>query len=1363
MRSSDDATTEKTAPECGYAANGRPTLLCLLTLGLISALAAPQAKAQPCPDPWSGVTGLYGTVNFRGTGNTEHILDINVTSSPSLVGLAGNCQWALANLFFLVDFVTLRDTTRNCPITTTTANGPGFSNIIVIPNFTGTSITGYHLFGQGTVQGTVTVNSCDGFTASGVGDFGWGWTLIDGPTIPFPNALTALSGESQFRASDGVDWDLTWNLSPVPDDTLDNQCHAGGSDVGCQNQTLGESVPITGTPFFLRYQSDRAMGRAGADVVAINDARSMGGWTFNVHHALQRTLQQYCAGGQCTRYAVVPKALFLGDGSTRSDAKVQASVLANSKIYLTSEDGGEVYVFDAASGLHVQTLRPLTGAVRYTFGYNNAGKLTQVTDATGNVTTIQRDANARPMAIVSPYGQTTTLSVDSNGYLSQIADPAGHAINLVTSANGLLASLTDANGNVHSFQYDSLGRLTRDSDPAGGSITLARSDASSGYSVTKTTALGRTTTYAVAFSSTAGSTSHQMTNTWPDGLTATTTETEQQGQLSNSTSLPNGTTSTTSYGPDPRWGIQVPVAISDTLTVGNLTANLSNSRTATLGAQGNPFSLITQTDKSTINNRTYTSVFSAAQKSFVNTTSVGRTSTVVLDALERVSSTQINGLAATTFAYDSRERLATATQSNRQVSLSYRSDGFLASIADRLGRKNSFTYDAGGRLLTRTLADGRVIEYTYDANGNRTAVTPPGKAAHDLSYSSVNLLSSYTPPVATASGATIYSYDADQEITTVTRPDGGIITFIYDSAGRPSSVVTPTSTITYAYSATTGNLASATSTAGESVSYTYNGSLPTESTWTGTVSGSLSRVYDNNFWVTSESIDGGNTVAFAYDSDGLVTEAGTLTIAHSPTNGLITGTTLGLATDVLSYDAVGELVGYSASYNNTSLYHVQLKRDVVGRISGKTETIDGITNNFAYQYDTAGRLTGVIQNGKLVAGYTYDTNSNRLAATNSSGTANGTYDPQDRLLTYGNTSFAYTANGELLSMAAGNQITHYTYDVLGNLTGVTLPSGSNITYVVDPQNRRIGKQVNGALIQGFLYQDGLKPIAEVDHSNNVVSRFVYATRNDVPDYMIKGGVTYRIFTDHLGSPRLVMNVATGAVLQRMDYDEFGQVLNDTNPGFQPFGFAGGLYDRDTKLVRFGTRDYEPNIGRWTAKDPILFAGGDSNLYGYVLNDPINASDPSGLGACSYDQGTGSLVCYDSDTNEIVTGEGYAGQGEGLNNAAAQGAHNVGPLPEGIYTTEPAKNTLNGKPHDTVIPLNPAKSNEMYGRNNFRIHGGDFKNKNSSNGCAVQPLNVRKQVAKSPGTIVQVYNPPPPDLEKLWLFLDDVGTRLRGIK
>ena len=190
--------------------------------------------------------------------------------------------------------------------------------------------------------------------------------------------------------------------------------------------------------------------------------------------------------------------------------------------------------------------------------------------------------------------------------------------------------------------------------------------------------------------------------------------------------------------------------------------------------------------------------------------------------------------------------------------------------------------------------------------------------------------------------------------------------------------------------------------------------------------------------------------------------------------------------------------------------------------------------------------------------------------------------------------------------------TNVPYYVFGNLTAVALPTGTTVEYVIDGQNRRIGKKLNGTLVQGFLYTDQLRPVAELDGSGAVVSRFIYGTKGNVPEYMIKSGVTHRLLTDHLGSVRLVVNSGTGAIVQRIDYDEFGQITQDTNPGFQPFGFAGGLYDPDTKLIRFGARDYDAFTGRWTTKDPIRFAGASSNLYVYVDNRPSNSKDPKGF-------------------------------------------------------------------------------------------------------------------------------------------------------
>jgi RHS repeat-associated protein len=222
-----------------------------------------------------------------------------------------------------------------------------------------------------------------------------------------------------------------------------------------------------------------------------------------------------------------------------------------------------------------------------------------------------------------------------------------------------------------------------------------------------------------------------------------------------------------------------------------------------------------------------------------------------------------------------------------------------------------------------------------------------------------------------------------------------------------------------------------------------------------------------------------------------------------------------------------------------------------------------------------------------------------------------TYDEQDRLLTYGDAAYSYTANGELTQKTENGVDTHYTYDVLGNLMQVRLPGDVTVDYVIDGRNRRVGKKVNGELVQVFLYKDQFNPVAELDGDNNVVSRFVYGTKINVPDYMVKEGVTYRIVSDHLGSPRLVVNTETGEVAQRIDYDAWGNVIEDTNPGFQPFGFAGGIYDLHTQFMRFGARDYDPEVGRWTIKDPIRFEGKDMNLFGYAFNDPSNMQDITG--------------------------------------------------------------------------------------------------------------------------------------------------------
>ncbi len=392
---------------------------------------------------------------------------------------------------------------------------------------------------------------------------------------------------------------------------------------------------------------------------------------------------------------------------------------------------------------------------------------------------------------------------------------------------------------------------------------------------------------------------------------------------------------------------------------------------------------------------------------------------------------------------------------------------------------------------------------------------------------------------------------------------------------------------------------------------------------------------------------GENTVEYGYDHDGLMTSANlsnvTQTLTRDADNGLLLGTILGRVTDTWNYNSFAEPVGYIARVDGAEVFRTAfgsdaVGRDKLGRIVDKTETVAGTSHATHYTYDPAGRLDTVTIDGELAADYDYDSNSNRLTqmfgagspllgktlpcvgTLASPGTISGGADAQDRLSNYGTCTFTYGAAGELQTRidTATSQTTGYNYDVFGNLRHVALPNGTALDYVIDGQHRRIGKKRNGKLEQGFVYATERRPVAELDGAGNVIATFVYADRVNVPSYILKGGNTYRVISDHLGSPRLVIDIVSGTIAQRMDFDEWGNILNDTNPGFQPFGFAGGIFDRDTGLTRFGARDYDPVTGRWVSKDVDGVIAGHMNLYAYVSNNPISFVDLDGFTQCDID-------------------------------------------------------------------------------------------------------------------------------------------------
>ena len=343
---------------------------------------------------------------------------------------------------------------------------------------------------------------------------------------------------------------------------------------------------------------------------------------------------------------------------------------------------------------------------------------------------------------------------------------------------------------------------------------------------------------------------------------------------------------------------------------------------------------------------------------------------------------------------------------------------------------------------------------------------------------------------------------------------------------------------------------------GVQLQYAFDGQLQTGQTWSGPVSGSVTRTYNNDFRIASERVNGGAPANFQYDADGLLIAAGALGIQRAATTGSLSTTQIGSVSTAVTYNTLGEPASYGASFGGSSVFQVVVTRDAGGRVTRRIETVSGVSTTRDFTYDPAGHVATVTENGVLVASYEYDPNGNRTRTVTPNGASVSSYDARDRLVTAGEASYTYSLAGDLTGKTVGGGTTTYEYDPIGNLLSVMLPSGRRITYVMDGENRRLGRKVDGVLTQGYLYGTGSAIAAELDGQGAVVSTFVYGARPNVPDYMIHNGATYRLVSDMSGSVRLVIDVATGEVAQRLDYDAYGRVTADTRPGFQPFGYNG---------------------------------------------------------------------------------------------------------------------------------------------------------------------------------------------------------------
>jgi len=910
--------------------------------------------------------------------------------------------------------------------------------------------------------------------------------------------------------------------------------------------------------------------------------------------------------------------------------------LGNVTSYTYNADGNKLTATDALGNVT-------------SYAYDHAGRLTSVTapnPSTGGasgglVTSYTYDADGRKLTVTDPLGNVTSYAYDHEGRLTSVTQPnpstGGSSGGLVTSytydTNGNVLTKTDPLGNVTSYAYDSDGRMTSVTAPnpstggtSGGLVTTYAYD-HDGHETSVTDPLSHTTSY------TYDANGNVLTTADPLG-NITTNAYDHDGHLI-SVTQPNPATGGATGGPVTTYTYDANGnCISETDALGNVT-------TYAYDHAGN-LTLVTAPNPST------------------GGSSGGLVTSYTYDA-DGNKLTETDALGnVTTYAYDADGRLISTTAPNPSTGGS--SGGLVTAYA----------YNHDGRLVTTTDPISGVTSYTYDADGNRTSLTDPDGNTTTYAYDHLNRQTGDTD----ANGhSDSYTYNALGDFTSKTDKDGRVTNYMYDHDGRLAyeqwmSGSTVIYTASYGYNAA-GDLIGASDNSSVYV-YAYNADdLATSVDNSGTPNVPrvvLALSYDSLSRLSSLSATVAGTADFlnnyTYDADGNLTQVtqqaqvGGISVTPKLVNfaynaeGLFTTTsryanlaaTQLVATSRYGYDADGQITSLAHAKGATSLNSYTWTYDHAGRVTADSSS-DGTDS---YTSDASGQETAATHSYQTNESYSYDANGNRTntgytTGTNNEVTSDGTY------------NYAYDAEGNLTqktTIATGAYVT-YAWDYHNRLTDVSnYTSGGTLTshthYVYDIYDRLIGTQTDltgggtytssqwfvydaGSLAganssppsQGGAGGAGSNVILAYNGSGTLTDRLLVvppsggASANQVlADENASGAVSW-LLADNEGTIRDVVQYNSGTdtttVVDHLIYDSFGNITSQSNSAFQPlFAYTGMLLDGGSGFYYDHARWYDPQLGRFITQDPSGFAAGDADLYRYVNNSPMNATDPTGL-------------------------------------------------------------------------------------------------------------------------------------------------------
>ncbi|WP_374029434.1 RHS repeat-associated core domain-containing protein [Bdellovibrio bacteriovorus] len=1051
----------------------------------------------------------------------------------------------------------------------------------------------------------------------------------------------------------------------------------------------------------------------------------LGGFTLTIHHFLD----------------VKSGRVFYGDGNV-SEIKPKSYIdpILGPVFLVPSKDGSEVYVFDNR-GFHIETKGGVSGATLFKFSYDNLNRISTVTDRNNLETRIVRDSSTS-LKIVSPYNQETLVYFNASKRIREITDPMGEShLFYYYAGNRLMSGIRYPGGRTTYFSYDQFGRFTGESKDNGGFFKLTFSSDKGNISTSTVTAEGVSTHASFSKMYNEDISIYRDAN---NVVTKVTRNGDVQREIQGYEEKE------TRYADDVRFGKALKKLVSLKHRQLNVTHSEQMSGSDILRVE----SLVRKT---TTNGKVSFEEYRKDNRTWSFISPSNRRDILYFDEKDQLIKAESPGSLPVSYQYNTRGQLEKVSKGAKEVVYGYNVYGYLNSITDvRKNQTTTFETDILGRTLQVTYPNADFVRYEYTSDGNLKKIRTPNGEEHVFDHDIMGDLRSYLPPILGGTSKQIsYTRDKDQRIKKITFPSGKNIEFQYmPGTNRISSQTTELGKANYTY--TERNfLKEATSPDGYVViNEWFNDLFLGSKLYSGNQKiGDIIYEYDDEMRIKLIKINS-LQIPIRYDSDNRISSIGEELITYEESidnqNQTASKKEISLIGDS---KFVREVVdGENGAVAATKFFPVASDESVFSKIelvsnhAGSSEMHEnrndsrGVYNaSYFYTYDAKSRLTRVQKelNGMSrvqTASYNFGVNSNNnvLVYTHGNKVTNAEYDAQDRLKRLVGSitrDYQYDDDGNVLSISNCLGTKSFQYDEHKNLRQVTLQNGRIISYHIDGLNRRVAKLVDGLIQEYYVWYDQtrLAAIVEPDFTTKIV--YIYGNHPVAPSYMVRYGKVYKILSTPQGSVKAIYDLQ-GNLTQEFEYDEYGAILNAKNPFFQPLTFNSGLYDYDTKLVRFGARDYDPEVGRWTSKDPILFAGGDTNLYGYTFNDPINFIDPRGTDACVMNQSTGTVICTNDFGDIVGISNGYSGSGAGLNNPSMENVANMGPTPQGTYIVGAPYNQPGGTGNFTRS-LNPTPGTRASFPSNrnpdtFRWHGDNGQG-TASQGCPISNRATRGSV------------------------------------